>query len=134
MPFEAFGWPDSVVYASTGVAFATSAIIGLAEQTTVNRQYAWVNTVASNGRYYNHITGQRADVNIGQIYSYDKTLEKIAELQTALHMKLVYTGANGTAGIFLYSGQIQSLNIVGAPGQLFKATFAAFFNNWQTFP
>ena len=130
---ESFAWPEGNVWMSTGLPFATSAYIGLAESTQSNLQIGWVNTQAAGGVYYNHSTGQRADVTINKMYSFDKTAQRWFDSATAVHMKFIHSSVNGTAGYFLYSGRIQSLSIQGNAGQVFKQAIVYFANNWSAF-
>lgn len=130
---EAFSWMEGQVWMSTGLPFATSAYIGLAESTQSNLQVGWVNTPAAGGVYHNHTTGQKVDVTIGTMYSYDKTAQQWFDTKTAVHMKFIHSSVNGTAGIFLYSGRIASVNVQGSNGQVFKQSMQAFFNNWSAF-
>lgn len=129
---EAFSWMEGQVWISTGVPFATSAYFAYAESTRVTRQIGYVNTPGAGGVYTNHSTGQKADVNIGAAYAYP-TIDKYFEAQTAVHMKFVQSTINGSAVLYLYSGRIQSLSVIGARGDVFKYELQAYFNNWSAY-
>lgn len=131
---EGFVWPEGVVAISTGVPFATSALLAYAEQTTVAEKWGWVNTPAADQTYYDHQTGQRADVQLGCIYTTDKTWLRIAEAETAVHLKFVYNNsAISSGGIFLYSGRIDNMQIVGQAAQVYKLSMTYHANAWSAF-
>lgn len=130
---EAYGWPDGNVYISTGNAFSTSALLGYCQNTNVSPTWGWYNQPASNGVYFDHLTGKRCDASIQQVYTFDKRLIGIAESATAIHLKFIHSAANGTGGIFLYSGRIDNMAYAGAEGQVFTYSVRAHFNNWSAF-
>jgi hypothetical protein len=131
---EAFGFPEGNVYIYTGNATpSTSAVFAYARDTRMPITRGWDNRPAANGTYYNHLTGQRCDVSINAVYTVDSTLAKIHESATAIHMKFIHTNAIGSAGYFLYSGRIASLQYVGNEKSPFMYTFNAIFNAWSAF-
>lgn len=130
---EALSWIDSDCYISTGVPFATSGFFALCENTDVDRQYGYVNTVAANGVYYNHITGQIANVTIAAAHTVGLLAERIFDSKTACHLKFVYSGAQGTGGIYLYSGQIKQFTIKETHGAIAIYTMQYYANNWSAF-
>jgi hypothetical protein len=133
MAYEAFSWIDATIYLSTGVAFATSAVVGLCENSNVSTQWGYVNTPAADGTYYDHITGQRANVSLQQVYTVDRSLLAIADSATALHLKLMQSGANGSAGMYLWSGRIDNVNYAGQKAGVFMLSCQMHYNNWSAF-
>jgi len=131
---EAFAWPEGNVYIYTGNATpSTSAVFALARDTKLNIQRGWDNRAQAGGTYNNHITGQRADIVIGAVYTVDNTIAKIAESATAVHMKFIHTNAIGSGGYFLYSGRIASIQYAGNERNAFMYTLNAFCNAWSAF-
>jgi len=131
---EAFSWMDGTVSIWTGAAApSTSAVIAYAEDTKVPINRGWDNRAAANGTYYNHQTGQRCDLSIAAVYTVDTTIAKIHESATAVHMKVMQVNAIGSAGYFLYSGRIDSLNYQGSQKNAFKYTMNAHFNAFSAF-
>lgn len=130
---EGYSWIEGSIWVSTGVAFATSALIGYAEMSTEGRNYGWVNTPAAGGTYYDHLTGQRADIPLQAVYTFDQTLIKIAEAKTALHFKFLQNTINGSAGCYYYSGHIDRVEIKGQDGQVYKYSVQAHFNQWSAY-
>ena len=81
---ESFAWGDGNVYIYTGNATpSTSAVLAYAQDTKLPINRGWDNRAAANGTYYNHLTGQRADVSIAAVYTVDATIAKIHESATA---------------------------------------------------
>lgn len=131
---ESFGWPEGNIYIWTGAAApSTSALIAHARDTKLSVALGWDNRPAANATYYNHLTGKRADISIGAVYTVDATIAKMHESATAVHMKFLHANAIGSGGYFLYSARIMSLQYVGNEKQPFSYTFNAFANAWSAF-
>jgi len=131
---EAFSWMEGNIWIYTGnAAPATSAVFALAKDSKLNVTRGWDNRAAANGTYYDHLTGQRADVSIGLVYTVDATIAKIHESATAVHMKFLQTNAIGSGGYFLYSGRIDSLQYAGNEKMPFMYTVAIHANAWSAF-
>lgn len=131
---EAFSWMEGTVSIFTGNATpSTSAVIAYAENSRLPINRGWDNRAAANGTYYNHLTGQRVDVYVEAVYTVDTTLAKIHESATAVHMKFMHINAIGSAGYFLYSGRIDSLQYQGSDKNAFKYTMNAHFNAFSAF-
>lgn len=129
---EAIGWPEGYVYLYSG-SLAASALVALAENTQITFAYGWDNRPAAGGIYYDHLTGQRADVTIGATYMLDITTIKMMQSATALHMKFLHSGINGSAGHWLYSGRIDNYAINGRKGDVYKLSIKGHFNVWTAF-
>jgi hypothetical protein len=130
---EVVSWMESQVYISTGSATA-SAVVAFAQNTQVNLARGWQNDANAAGTYRDHLTGQRADVTIGVMYTYDGTIQRIEGSATAIHMKLLNTAVGqGSAGVLLWSGRIDTLSIVGSEANPYQYTLACHFNSWSAF-
>jgi len=130
---EVYSWMEGQVYWSTGNPFVSSAYLGLLENSTVTLKIGYVSTPAAGGTYHDHTTGQRADVSIGSFYCFDKTGIRWLSSATAVHMKFIHSSVNGTAGVFLYSGRIESMAIQGSNGQVYKVNMSYYANSWSSF-
>lgn len=131
---ESFSWPEGNVYIWTGNATpSTSAVFALAQNSRLPITYGWDNRANASGTYYDHKTGQRADLNIQAVYTVNTTITKIFLSATAVHMKLIQTNIIGSAGFFLYSGRIDNLQYIGNERQPFAYTLQAHFNAWSGF-
>lgn len=131
---ESFAWPEGVVFIYTGNATpSTSAVIAYAQNTRIPLNMGWDNRAAASGNYYDHKTGQRADVSIGAIHTVDNTISKIFASATAVHMKFINQNAVGSGGYFLYSGRIDSLQFQGADKMPFSYAINMHFNAWSGF-
>ena len=129
---EAYAWPEGSVSIYTG-AGATSAVVAYAQNSNLALTRGWMNQVTLGGAYSDHLTGQRADVSLGAVYTFDKTLQKLHESATAVHMKLMHSSINGSAGFILYSGRIDSFQYAGTEENPYTYTLAAHFNAWSAF-
>lgn len=131
---ESFSWNEGNLYLYTGAATpSTSAVFALARDTRANFALGWDNRAAANRTYRDHLTGQRCDVYVNAVYTVDTTLAKIHESATAVHMKLLQSNGIGSAGYFLYSGRIDSLQYQGNERNPFIYTLNAHFNSWSGF-
>lgn len=130
---EAYSWIEGQMWLSTGVPFVTSALIALAEQSNATMQFGWVNQVAASGNYTDFTTGQRGNVSWGVVHTFDKTLIKLAEAKTAVHLKMHHNTINGSAGVYLWSGRIDSYSIVGQNAGVYRLTMQAHFNSWSAY-
>lgn len=131
---EAFSWPEGSLSLSTGVPFATSALIAYCENTNLTEKWGWNNIPAASGNYSDTLTGQRADVTFGAVFTFDKTALRMAQAATAVHMKLNHNTINGSAGVYLYSGRIDSLTLQGQAAGVYHYTMQAHFNVWTAYP
>jgi hypothetical protein len=129
---EAFAWPEGQLVVWTGIG-AASAVVAYAQNNSLNIQYGWVNREQMSGGYYDVLTGQRADLNVGAVMCYDGTIRRLFEAKTAVHMKFINSSVNGSAGYSLYSGRIDSLNFNGSEANPYTFTLAAHFNSFTGF-
>lgn len=129
---EAFVWPEGQLVIWTGIG-AASAVVAYAQNNSLNMMYGWVNREQASGGYYDYLTGQRADLSVQAVMTFDGTLRRLAESRTAIHMKFINSGVNGSGGYNLWSGRIDSLNHNGTEAAPFTYTMAAHFNSWSAF-
>src|SRR5574343_10019 len=126
-----FAWPEGRIYLWTGTATA-SALVAYAERVYGTLAYGVDNFRTLYGTYHNLLTGQRADVYIGALYTKDMlTLQRMADAQTGVHAHLNHSGYQGSAGYFLYSGAINSVGVVGREGDIIRVTFSYQANAWS---
>jgi hypothetical protein len=131
---EAFVWPEASISLWTGAAVpVTSALVAYAQNINANFARGWDNHVTLGGVYYDHKTGQIAQINIGAVYTYGMGLLRMIESATALHMKLYHSSVNGSAGVVLYSGRVDSNGIAGSDSQVFSVSIAYHSNVWSAF-
>lgn len=129
---EAYVWPEGQIWVYTG-NLATSAVVAFAQNTRLSLAKGFTNNETLGGGYYDVFTGQRADVSIGAIWCFDGTLARIFDSGTAVHLKIMNSSVNGSAGYMLYSGRIDSLPYDGAEGSPFKYTLTYHANVWSGF-
>ena len=129
---EAYAWMEGQLHIYTG-NMATSAVVAYATDCTLNFTRGNVNQETLAGTYYNYQTGKRLDVSFGQVMTFDGTIRRLFDSATAVHMKVLNSSINGTAGYMLYSGTIDSLNINGADKGVFSHKLAYHCNIWSGF-
>jgi hypothetical protein len=130
---ETFAWPEGSVYLWTGATTA-SAVVAYAEHVYGTLLYGIDNFRTLDGTYHNLWTGQRADVYVGAFYTTDaQQLQVIADAQTAIHAHLKHSGLAGSAGLFLYSGAIDSVQLQGAAGDVYRFSLQFHANNWSAY-
>lgn len=129
---EAYVFSEGSVSIWTGSAApGTSAVVGYAQNTQVTMARGWVQHESIDGVYADHLTGQRADVTIAAIYTYDNAIARMIESATAVNMKFQHNTVNGSAGWFLYSGRVDVLAYAGYDGAPFVYTLTYHANSWS---
>lgn len=132
MSQETFTWSEGLVYVWSATA-SSSAMIAYAQNSRVAIQRGWVNRATLDGNYWDHLTGQRVDVTIGALFSPDLTIQRLFNSATALHLHLGHSSLVGSAGYLLYSGQIDSLELIGGDGQTFQFNMNYHANSWSAY-
>lgn len=129
---EQFSWAEGELLVWTGTAAAHT--VTFASEGRANMVYGWSNIGPMfDGSYVDVKTGQRADVSVAAAYTYDTTIQKIAASATAVHLKINYSGINGSAGFVYHSGRIDSLSTDGIEGGLVNMRLAYHANVWSAY-
>jgi hypothetical protein len=129
---EAFIFPEGEIHLWTGTATA-SALVAYARATEAVFTRGWRSTPIIDGTYCDQQTGQRANVNIQALYTYDSTIMRLDASATAVHVRLNHSGVNGSAGYVLWSGYIDSLAFAGSEGNPYVYTLAYHANAWSAY-
>lgn len=130
---ETFAWPEGTMYLWTGSATA-SAVVAYAESVFGTLAYGVDNFRTLDGAYHNLWTGQRADLQVGTMYTTDVlALQRFAAAQTGVHIHLRHSGVQGSAGYFLYSGAINSVTLAGRDGDIFRFALSYQSNVWSAY-
>lgn len=130
---EAISWPEGSIYMWTGSATA-SALLGYAKDMNVNLVVGYDNYQTFDTAYHDNDTGQRADANIGTLYTIDSiTSWQFFDAKTAVHIHFQFTGVYGSAGIYLYSGRIDSVVPAGTEKTMFQWRFQYHANRWSAY-
>lgn len=129
---EAYTWPEGQIAFHTGSATA-SAVVAFAQNMQAMMIRGWSNDPSLAGVYRDHLTGQRADVVLGAVYTHDATLLRMEASATAMHMKLLHSGIHGSAGFQFYSGRIDAISIIGSEGQPYVYQVSYHANVWSAF-
>lgn len=132
MPSEVYTWNEGQIYLWSGTATA-SALIAFAQNAQALLQYGWENHPSVAGVYAEHLTGQRADLTIQALYTYDAAAIKLILSATALHVKLDHSGINGSAGFLFYSGHVDTLAPGGSEGIPYSYTLAYHAFAWSAY-
>ena len=130
---EVISWREGSIYLWTGTATA-SALLGYAKDMSVNQVVGYDNYQTFDTAYHDNDTGQRADANVGALYTTDSlTLQKFFDAKTGVHVHFKHTGVYGSAGIFLYSGRIDSLVLAGTEKTMTQWRFQYHANRWSSY-
>lgn len=110
---EVFSWVEGQVYIWTGNS-TVSAVNAYIQNTNCVEQYGWNNRRLVTGTYQDVLTGYRADVQIGAMFTPDATIQKFARATALTHMHFRHSSLAGTAGYFLWSGRIDRIEHIGS--------------------
>lgn len=130
---ETLNWGEGQVYIFTGTA---SAIVAYAQDLNATMVYGWDNRQLVAGTYLDIMTGQRVDLSIRQLYAPDATLQRLAAstAQVNVHLKHSASGGGGSAGIYLYSGRIDQINLAGSENNPYVFGLNYHANLWSAYP
>lgn len=129
---EAFSHREGQLFVWTGTATA-SALVAFAQGVQANVVRGWLNEPRGDLSYRDVQTGQRLDVQIGTLLTWDMTLQRLFDSATALHMHFKESGLYGSAGWFWYSGRLDSLTLNSQEGGLVNFAAAGHFNRWSAY-
>jgi hypothetical protein len=130
---ETFSFHESMIYLWTGTATA-SAAPDYAKHVQGTFIYGWENFPTLDGVWHNVLTGQRADISIGTLYTVDNSaLRTLADSQTGIHMHLAHTALGASAGYLLYSGRIDQVLLAGNDNQIYKYNVTYHANEWSAY-
>lgn len=125
---EAISWMEGVVSFFTGGA---TAVVAYAQDMDVSIMRGWNNRQNVNGRYIDRLTGQRADVNIAAMYTYDTTILRLFDQEpTAVFMTINHSALSVSAGYRFSNGVIQSVSLEGAEGGAYRFSVQYYANTW----
>lgn len=128
---EAFAFPEGQLYLWTGSATA-SALVAYARSIQLQLRLGFSNRPTLAG-YYDHLTGQRADLTIETVYSPSLTLQKLFESATAVHAHLSHAHVGGSAGVYLHSGRLADVTINSQENGVLKFSLAYYANRWSAY-
>ena len=129
---ETFAWPEGTIYLWTGSATA-SAIPAYAQNVQGTFVQGWDNFATCDGNWHDVLTGVRADVTIGALYTVDNAVKAMVASQTAIHMHIRHTALGASAGYLLYSGRADVVTLAGREGEVFQWSMSYHANVWSAY-
>ena len=130
---EAYSWREGSVYLWTGTS-TPGHLVAYAENVSVRIVRGWENVRMLGGTYVDRLTGLRTDVSIGSFYTNDIKFAKLFDSATAVHMRLEHSAnPGGSAGLYLYSGRIDSFELEGASNEVYKYQMTYHANIWSAY-
>lgn len=133
---EVYAFPEGKLYAYASASGSTSGSgLGFVENARLTFTYGWQEWRNVGGAYRRAITGQRADLAIGQMFG-DTQLFRLMNASAAVNLKFegLLTGTGVVSAVFaLYSGVSDRFEVNQADGQMFKAAAAFHANEWSAF-
>ena len=131
---EAISWMEGTVSIWTGNAVPiSSAVVSYAQNLNATNAEGIDNRVSLGGLYRDHKTGQRADVNVGAMYTFNIVVEKIRASGVPVHLKLNHSNIYGSAGVIYYSGRFDNLTLNGAENGTLQYSFTYHSNSWSAY-
>jgi hypothetical protein len=129
---ERYAWPEGKLLVWTGTSKPYTA--SYVESVGVQTVRGWANIgPAFGGLYADVLTGWRVDVTIGAAYTFDKTLQKMFESATAVHLHVYHSSINGSAGIKCWSGRVHDWQAQGQEGGLYTLSLTYHANAWSAY-
>jgi len=129
---EALTWREGSIHVWTGSATA-SAVVAYAQNMNIVPTVGYVNRQSLAGTYTNHETGRFVQFQIGLVASQHWTLFEMFSSGNEVNMHLKHTGVNGSAGLFLYSGRIDAMPLIGQEGTTFQWAMNGHANVWSSY-
>ena len=134
---EAYSWAEGKLYLFASASGTTSGSgIGFAENARLRLAVGFDDLRNANRSITRAETGRRADLTIGTLYA-DRTLVNLANAGAAVNAKFeAYVSAGPvqkSAVFWLYSGVIDTVELAGAEGGLFRGAYAMHANEWSAF-
>lgn len=110
---EAFSHREGALYLWTGVATASGSPIAFVNNVNLSFQYTWQNQLSIGTGRYEWVNDRRVDVMFGTLWAKGDTIQQIADATgSVVHMKVEASGVNGSGGWIVYSGQIDSVQVM----------------------
>lgn len=114
---EAFSHREGALYMWTGSAAASGSPVGFVNNVSVSFQYSWQNQLSIGTARYEWLNDARADVMIGTLWTNTSRVYELAhQTGQVVHIKLEASGVNGSGGWLVYSGQIDSVQVLSQQG------------------
>lgn len=130
---ESFAWPEGAIYLWTGTATA-SAIPTYAQSIQGSFERGWDNFATLSGGWRNTLTGERADVTIGTLYTVDNAALRAFDAAKAdVHMHIRHDVQGASAGYLLYSGRIDRMSLGGRDDDIYQFTVDYHANVWSAY-
>ena len=129
---EAISWREGNIWVWTGSASA-SAEVAYAVNMNLTPAIGFANRQTMGGKYSNHETGRIVQYQIGLVASQHWTLFKMFSSGAMAHLHFAQSSVNGSAGIYLYSGRINSMPLIGQQGATMQWQMAGYANEWSSY-
>ena len=130
---DPFNFHDGTLHVWTGAATASGSPLAFVQGSRFDPTWGWQSDPALNGVYRDHLTGQRADITLEMVTTFDQTLARIAQSATAVHFKFTHSSLDGSAGYIAYSGHIDSIHYLGTDGAPYTYRLQAHTHTWSAF-
>jgi len=129
---EQYAWPEGTLLVWTGTSNPHTA--SYVDSVAMQVMRGWINIGPSFGGLYTDVlTGWRVDVTIGAAYTYDKTLQRMFESATAMHLHFYHSSVNGSAGVKCWSGRVSNWTVNGQEGGVYTVGLTYQANAWSAY-
>jgi hypothetical protein len=136
---EVFSFPEGRLYlwqAYTGVTASANATSGtaiaFAQDSTLAFAYGWSDFPNADGSYVRGYTEQHVSLSISHLFG-DMATFKLANSRSALNARFeaYNSGMSASAQWTLYSGVVDTFNVVQSDNASFKASMTFHANIWS---
>jgi hypothetical protein len=136
---EVFSFPEGKLYlwqSYTGVTASgnvtSGSAIAFAQDSTLSFAYGWADFPNADGSYMRGYTAQQVSLSVAHLLG-DMATYNLANSRSAINARFeaINPGTSATAQWTLYSGVIDTLNVVQSDNATFKASLTYHANAWS---
>ena len=136
---EVYSFPEGRLYlwqAYTGVTASANATSGssiaFAQDSTLAFAYGWADFPNADGSYVRGYTAQHVSLSIAHLFG-DMATFNLANSRSALNARFesYNSGVSASAQFTLYSGVVDTFNVVQSDNASFKASLTFHANTWS---
>lgn len=129
---ENYSFREGVLTVSTGTSNPyTAAYVRNVRAQVV---YGWLDVGPTmGGQYSYHLTGKIATLSMEIGFTPDRTLRKIFESATAVHINVSHNSVGGSAGYLFYSGRLDTVNLPEQEGATIPYSLTYHAHEWSAY-
>lgn len=130
---EAFAFKEGSLYLWTGSHTASGSPIAYVDSVGFSPNWQWQSDPSLSGTYRDHLMGIQSRLSMNVVYTLDQRVMQIAQMATAVHLKLLSNNSQGSAGYLVHSAHIDGLYLQGSEGGVLKYSLDVHAHIWSAF-